>query len=102
MHQFDTLPRQCRHIEHMHEAFWLKNIYYCQNDSYENLDNFLPFIELGYACAMIVHSWANQFLPQILMDQFDTMPTQCRHIEHMHEVLKFKKKIIDKMTALRT
>ena len=45
MHQFDTLPRQCRHIEHMHEGFWFKKKYYCQNDSYENLDNFLAFIE---------------------------------------------------------
>ena len=29
--------------------------------------------------------WADQLLPQILMEQFDTLPLQCRHIEHMHE-----------------
>ena len=23
--QFDMLPIQCRHIEHMHEGVWLKN-----------------------------------------------------------------------------
>ena len=39
----------------------------------------------GYACAVIVHTWANQLLAQILMELFDTLPTQCRHIEHMHE-----------------
>ena len=24
-------------------------------------------------------------LPQLLMEQFDTLPIQCRHSEHMHE-----------------
>ena len=33
----------------------------------------------------MVPSWANQLLPQLLMEQFDTLPIQCRHIEHMHE-----------------
>ena len=28
----------------------------------------------GYACAMIVHTRADQLLPQLLMDQFDTLP----------------------------
>ena len=26
-----------------------------------------------------------QLLPHLLMEQFDTLPIQCRHIEHMHE-----------------
>ena len=39
MEQFDNLPIQCRHIEHMHEGIWLKK-YFLTNDSYENLDNF--------------------------------------------------------------
>ena len=34
--------------------------------------------------------------------QFDTLPLQCRHIEHMHEGVWFKKIIFDKMTAVRT
>ena len=38
MEQFDTLPIQYRHIEHMHEGVWLKN-FFGQNDSCENLDN---------------------------------------------------------------
>ena len=33
----------------------------------------------------MVPSWANQLLPQLLMEQFDTLPIQCGHIEHMHE-----------------
>ena len=35
-----------------------------------------------------------------LMEQFDTLPIQCRHIEHMHEGVWFKKNIFDKMTAM--
>ena len=33
----------------------------------------------------MVPSWANQLLPQLLMEQFDILPIQYRHIEHMHE-----------------
>ena len=33
----------------------------------------------------MVPSLADQLLPQLLMEQFDTFPIQCRHIEHMHE-----------------
>ena len=33
----------------------------------------------------MVPSWADQLLPHLLMEQFDTLPIQCRHIEHMHE-----------------
>ena len=29
------------------------------------------------------------FLPQLLMEQFDTLRIQCRHIEHMHEGKEF-------------
>ena len=36
-------------------------------------------------------SWADQLLPQLLMEQFDTLPIQCRHIEHMHEGVWFRK-----------
>ena len=44
-----------------------------------------------YACAIIVHKQANQFLPQLLMEQFDTLLIQCIHIEHMHEGVWLKK-----------
>ena len=33
----------------------------------------------------MVPSWADQLLPQLLMEHFDTLPIQYRHIEHMHE-----------------
>ena len=28
---------------------------------------------------------ADKLLPRLLMEQFDTLPIQDRHIEHMHE-----------------
>ena len=31
----------------------------------------------GYACSMIVHTLADQLLPQLLMELFDTLFTQC-------------------------
>ena len=55
-----------------------------------------------YAYAIIVHTRADQLLPQLLVDQFDTLPLQCRHIEHMHEGVWFGKNNFDKMTAVRT
>ena len=35
---------------------------------------------------------ADQLLPQLLMEQFDTLPIQYRHIEHVHEGVWFRKK----------
>ena len=34
-------------------------------------------------------------LIQLLMVQFDTLPIQCRHIEHMHEGVLFTKNILN-------
>ena len=39
----------------------------------------------------MVLSWAVQLLPQLLMEQFDTLPVQCGHIEDMHEGVWFRK-----------
>ena len=51
----------------------------------------------------MVPSWSDQLLPQLLMDQFDMLPKQCRHIEHLHDGVWFGKKInFDKMTSMRT
>ena len=44
-----------------------------------------------YAYAIIGHTRADKHLPQLLMEQFDTFPIQCRHIEHMHEGVCFTK-----------
>ena len=49
-----------------------------------------------YAFAIIVHTWVDQLLPQLLMEQFDTLLIQCRHIEHMHEGVWFKKYFLTK------
>ena len=50
----------------------------------------------------MVPSWADLLLLQLLMEQFDILPIQCRHIEHMHEGVWFRKNNFDKMTAVRT
>ena len=31
----------------------------------------------GYACFMIVHTWADQLLPQLLMELVETLYAQC-------------------------
>ena len=50
----------------------------------------------------MVPSWADQLLPQLLMEQFDTLPIQYRHIEHMHPGVWLKLFcFFYKMTALR-
>ena len=54
-----------------------------------------------YAYAIIGHAWADQLLPQPLMEQFDTFPIQCRHIDICMKEFGSEKKI-DKMTAVRT
>ena len=40
---------------------------------------------MAFVYAWIVPLWAAQLLPQLLMEQFDTLQIQCRHSEHMHE-----------------
>ena len=42
---------------------------------------------------MIVPSWADQLLPQLLIKRFDTLPSHCRYIEHMYEGVWLKKKV---------
>ena len=39
----------------------------------------------------MVPSWADQLLPQFLMEQFDMLPLQYRHIEHLYEGVWFGK-----------
>ena len=47
------------------------------------LRQLFPYMDFVYA--WIVPLWADQLLLQLLMEQFDTLRIQCRHIEHMHE-----------------
>ena len=56
---------------------------------------------MTFVHAWIVPSWADQLLQQLLMEQFVTLPIQCRHIEQMHEGVCFRKITFDKMTAVR-
>ena len=51
-----------------------------------------------YAYAIIGHTRANQLLPQLLMEQFDTFTIQCRRMKEFSS----EKIIFDKMTAVRT
>ena len=46
-----------------------------------------------YGQGPIACTRADQLLPLLLMDQFDTFPIQCRPIEHMHEGVWFRKNI---------
>ena len=90
MELFDTLPTQSLHIEHKHEGVWLKKSIMYKMTAMRTRHFFWLIFNWGYACAMKVHTWADQFLPQLLLVQFDTLPTQCRHIEHMHEKVCFQ------------
>ena len=87
MEQFDTLPRQCRHIEHMHEGVCFRKNNFCKMTAVRTKTN------MAFVYAWIVPSSTDQLLPQLLMEQFDTLPIQCRHIELMHEGVWFGKNI---------
>ena len=49
----------------------------------------MAFYKGVYAYVIIVHTQADQFLPQLLLEQYDTLPKQCRLIEYMHEGVWF-------------
>ena len=53
------------------------------------LTQLFPYMAFEYAWT--VPLWADQLLLQLLMEQFDTLRIQCRHIEHMHEGVLFRK-----------
>ena len=40
---------------------------------------------MAFVYEWIVPLWADQLLPQLFMEHFDTLPIQCRDIEDMHE-----------------
>ena len=46
-----------------------------------------PDCVTGYSstCAMIVHTWADQLLSQLLMDSLFTLLSHYRHIGNLHE-----------------
>ena len=58
--------------------------------TYSNLELFPcvvlnGFLYRGLCLCYYSHTQADQLLPQLLMEQFDILPIQYRHIEHMHE-----------------
>ena len=60
MEQFDTLPIQCRHNEHMHEGVWFRKNNFCLNDSCENLDQF-SLLGLLYMHRWCLHGPINSY-----------------------------------------
>ena len=54
------------------------------------------FPNRAFVYVYMVPSLANQLLPQLLMEQFDTLPIQCRRIEHMHEGVWLEKMFLTK------
>ena len=74
----------------MHEEVWFRKKKLTKWQLWE-LRKF--FLNRAFVYAYVVPSWADQLLPQLLMEQFDTLPIQCRHFEHMHEEVWFRKNI---------
>ena len=83
----------------MHEGVLLKTFFFCKMTA---MRTYTIFPLYGFLYAWIVPSWADELLPQLLMEHFDTLPIQYRHIEHMHEGVWLKKIFFDKVTAMRT
>ena len=65
----------------MYEGIWLRK----KLTKWQLLELRQLFPYMAFVYAWIVPLWADQLLPQLLMEQFDTLLIQCRHIEHMHE-----------------
>ena len=74
MKQFDTLSIQC-----------IDTMKICMKEFISFVEHRQLFPYMAFVYAWIVPLWADQLLLQLLMEQFDTLPIQCRHIEHMHE-----------------
>ena len=70
----------------------LKKYFFTEWQLCELRQFFRIVLQRGYACSIIVHTHADQLLSQLLIEHFDTLPTQCRYIEHMHEGVWFPKK----------
>ena len=55
-----------------------------------------------YTYAIISHTWADQLLPQFLMEQFDTFLYNVDTLNICMKEFGSEKNIFDKMTAVRT
>ena len=65
---FDTLPTQCRHIEHMHEGVWFPKKYYWQNSSYENFDIFQSCFNKKGLCMFCDSAYTGRSTPTTAFD----------------------------------
>ena len=100
MEQFDTLPIQCRHIEHIHERVWFTKINFWQNDSCENLDNFF-LIRCLYMHRWCLHGPINSYHSFWWSDLILCL----YNVDTLNICMKefgSQKLIFDKMTAERT
>ena len=67
----DTLHIQCRYIEHVHEGVSCKKIlFFYQNGCFSNL------AILYDMCIDSAYMRGYQLVPELLLKQFDTLPTQ--------------------------
>ena len=55
-----------------------------------------------YAYAILVHTWANQLLPQLLLEQFDTFLYNVDTLNICMKEFGSEKIIFDKMTVVRS
>ena len=100
MEQFDTLPIQCRHIEHMHEGVWFRKNDFSHNDSCENLDN-ISLIRLLYMHRWCLHGPINSYYSF----RWNNLILCLYNVDTLNICMKeFGSEgiIFDKMTAVRT
>ena len=90
LYNVDTLNICMKEFGSEKNNFW-------PNDSSENLEIFLCRVDKRktqpYQTTLLN---ADQLLLQLLMELFDTLQIQCRHIEHMHEGVWFTKNNFEK------
>ena len=94
MKHLDTLHTQCRHIGHLHEQVWCHKSIFWQNDSVLNLAIFTLLFNKGFVSAQVVYARGNKLTPDLLLKPSDTLHTQCRQIEHLHEEVWWHKNTI--------
>ena len=82
MEQFDTFLYNIDTLNICMKESGCKNFFFDKMTAMRTLTIF-PYMAFVYA--RIVPLWAAQLLPQLLMEQFDTLRIQCRHIEHMQK-----------------
>ena len=68
----------------MHEGAWFKRFIIDKMTAIRQFF-FRLVLKRGYACAMVVHTRADQLLPQLLMLHFDTLPSHYSYIAHLCE-----------------